>query len=528
MANNQNPNIGLNNVANNLNQLVQQLMANANQPQEVEQAFKANRVPDARKIPIIVSHLKGSAATWWINRRVQNPAVNRWDDPMAQPLSFKSNFLKQFRIVSLKEKWFSQLTQRKQGPTETVEQFYLIIEDLFRKVITGENYFPEMAKAHIFLNGLRPELNRAEQKEISKDKSFEMQRKGTYEFQSIPTERKKPKRTTTRKRNIEDELPAIASLVTPYSIVSNLQNKPVNITFGQLLKEILSMRQKLSKSLTKKRTVRRKTKRNVNVGTSQESTALYCIATVYEHKISLIIDSGLFESVVTIQLLKKLKVKPERSSIIKMISVHGESKRALDKISNLPFNVGGNEIPVDIVITDTNFYQALVGNNWLSKVNALIDYNGSQMSIFWNNKKIKIPDQSSNFEENYSMSSLNEKQLSDSIKNNSIFSFDETIIHIENQSSSSLKNQITSLNELIVNENQTEYTFNSLKNQLNQTYNENKEPSECYYNSVENYLTIYFDEIENNEANKTQIENLDKKNLKDSTQIIKFDKETSI
>ncbi|CAG8767090.1 13522_t:CDS:1, partial [Acaulospora morrowiae] len=184
MANNQNPNIGLNNVANNLNQLVQQLMANANQPpselhlvsypdfyggeqdpitwmEEVEQAFEANRVPDARKIPIIVPHLKGSAATWWINRRVQNPAVNRWDDPMAQPLSFKSNFLRQFRTVSLEGKWFSQLTQRKQGPTETVEQFYLIIEDLFRKVITGGNYFPEVAKAHIFLNGLRPELNRA-------------------------------------------------------------------------------------------------------------------------------------------------------------------------------------------------------------------------------------------------------------------------------------------------------------------------------------------------------------------------------
>ncbi|CAG8778354.1 14653_t:CDS:1, partial [Acaulospora morrowiae] len=37
---------------------------------KVEQAFETNRVPDARKIPIIVPYLKGSAAIWWINRRV--------------------------------------------------------------------------------------------------------------------------------------------------------------------------------------------------------------------------------------------------------------------------------------------------------------------------------------------------------------------------------------------------------------------------------------------------------------------------
>ncbi|CAG8751486.1 16471_t:CDS:2, partial [Acaulospora morrowiae] len=200
--------------------------------------------------------------------------------------------------------------------------------------------------------------------------------------------------------------------------------------------------------------------------------------------------------VVTMQLLEKLKVKPERSSIIKMISVHGESKRALGEISNFPFNVEGSEIPMNVVVTDANSYQVL--------------------------------DQLYDFEENQLTSSLNEELLSDSMENNSTFSLNETIIHIEDQSSSSLENQITSLNKLIVNEDQIEYTFNSLENQLDQTSNEDKEPPECHYNSVENYLTIYFDEMENNEADKTQIENLDKENLKDSIQIIKFDRKTSI
>ncbi|CAG8787525.1 13037_t:CDS:1, partial [Acaulospora morrowiae] len=155
--------------------------------------------------------------------------------------------------------------------------------------------------------------------------------------------------------------------------------------------EVPSMRQELSKSLTKKRTVRRKSKMNVNIGASQRSTALYCTATVYGHKIPLIIDSGSSGSVVTMQLLEKLKVKPERSSTINMINVHGESKRALGEISNFPFNVEGVEVPINVIVTNARSYQALVGNDWLSKVNAYIDYKGSEISILWNNKEIKIP-----------------------------------------------------------------------------------------------------------------------------------------
>ncbi|CAG8716103.1 7463_t:CDS:2, partial [Acaulospora morrowiae] len=621
---NNNPNDGLNRVANNLNQLVQQLRVNLAQPQneihlisypdfyggeqdpvtwmeEVEQVFEANRVPDARKIPIIVPYLKGSAATWW-------------DDQMAQLQNFKPVFLEQFRTVTLEGKWFSQLTQRK-------------------KVIAGGNQFPEAAKAYIFLNGLRPELSTAvspfmpntlfeaytrakafehahtqssygynmnmnpvssnaeqilqlteaiktmsEQLNQRKPRNyknnnnngnksqiicfnpnqqellqnmlalmnqinqnigsnntgnsnhtgnntssgnnnqnenetfvhipeqdvhiFTAERRGS---QSITVERKKSKRTTTRKRNVEDELPAIASLVTPYSIVSDLQNKPANITFGQLLKEVPTMRQELSKSLTKKRTIRRKSKMNVNIGAFQGSTALYCTATVYGTKIPLIIDSGSSGSVVTMQLLKKLKVTPERSSTIKMINVHGESKRALSEISNFPFNIGDVEIPVDVVVTDANSYQALVGNDWLSKglLNQLFAFNE------WDNS-----DQLLNSMENDSTSSLNEAtthvedQLFNSMENQIISSLDETVIHIEDQLTSSMDSQTTSSKELLIDEDQIEYSFDLLENQLDQTIDEDKEPPECLYNLVENYLSMYFDEIENYEVHNVQLENI--------------------
>ncbi|CAG8681029.1 4393_t:CDS:2, partial [Acaulospora morrowiae] len=180
-----------------------------------------------------------------------------------------------------------------------------------------------------------------------------------------------------------------------------------------------------------------------------------------------------------------LKVTPERSSTIKIINVHGESKRALGEISNFPFNVGGVEIPVDVVVTDVNSYQALNDN-----------------------------DQLPNFVENNSISSLNEvtthveDQLSNSMENQIISLLNKTVIHIENQLTSSMDSQTTSSKELLIDKDQIEYSFDLLENQLDQTIGENKEPPECLYNSVENYLSMYFDEIENYEAHNVQLENI--------------------
>lgn len=52
--------------------------------EEIAQAFNANRVPAGRELAIIIPHLKGSAASWWINRRNQIPVIDRWNDINAQ------------------------------------------------------------------------------------------------------------------------------------------------------------------------------------------------------------------------------------------------------------------------------------------------------------------------------------------------------------------------------------------------------------------------------------------------------------
>jgi len=127
--------------------------------EDVEKAFEANQVRDNRKIPVVIPHLKGTAATWWVAARAIRPAIDRWDDPNNGGQSFRPHFIIQFRTSALESKWFAQLTQRKQGPTEDVDSYHVTIEELLRRVESGGHRYPDTAKAQMFINGLRPELS---------------------------------------------------------------------------------------------------------------------------------------------------------------------------------------------------------------------------------------------------------------------------------------------------------------------------------------------------------------------------------
>ncbi|CAG8657684.1 17053_t:CDS:2 [Cetraspora pellucida] len=102
----------------------------------------------------------------------------------------------------------------------------------------------------------------------------------------------------------EDEMLQIASLVPLYSIITDLQNKPANITIGQLLCAVPSMRTELIKSLHKKKaSTKRKAKVNINICPQKKSIILYCDAQILGETIPLIVDSGSLDSVVSSYLL---------------------------------------------------------------------------------------------------------------------------------------------------------------------------------------------------------------------------------
>ena len=121
-------------------------------------------------------------------------------------------------------------------------------------------------------------------------------------------------------------------------------------------------------------------------------TALYCDAEVKGRLIPLILDSGASGSIVSCQLLNDLGIAIERPSTTVMINVHREQKRPLGEVLNFPITIQGVTISADIVVvTDAQSYSVIVGNDWLSKVKALIDYQNSVMMITWQGQDLEIP-----------------------------------------------------------------------------------------------------------------------------------------
>ncbi|CAB4492435.1 unnamed protein product [Rhizophagus irregularis] len=146
---------------------------------------------------------------------------------------------------------------------------------------------------------------------------------------------KKKKAPVVKKKKKMNLQPLISLHVPPYSMVDDIKNQQARITFGQLLEVAPKCRSELIRG------IRKPTVRKMNLGeqeTEDTATALYCDATVKGTEIPLIIDSG----------------------------------------------AAG-------IVTEAESYAAIVGNDWLSKVRANIDYESSTMNLTWNKRTIGVP-----------------------------------------------------------------------------------------------------------------------------------------
>jgi hypothetical protein len=59
-------------------------------------------------------------------------------------------------------------------------------------------------------------------------------------------------------------------------------------------------------------------------------------------------------------------------------------------VSDLPLKIKGCIIPMDAIVTEADSYAAIVGNDWLRKTKAVLDYHNNKMTIKWDKKTIEV------------------------------------------------------------------------------------------------------------------------------------------
>ncbi|KAG9300835.1 hypothetical protein G9A89_004465 [Geosiphon pyriformis] len=120
---------------------------------------------------------------------------------------------------------------------------------------------------------------------------------------------------------------------------------------------------------------------NAAVNEQKAITTMYTETTVEEKPICLILDSGSAGSIITYQLMQQLKQNVDRPAQTVIVTANGMKKTPVGEIDDFSFSIDGITIPVKVLVMDAPQYQALIGNDWLLKANANLNWETQELKI---------------------------------------------------------------------------------------------------------------------------------------------------
>ncbi|KAG9302595.1 hypothetical protein G9A89_007299 [Geosiphon pyriformis] len=176
----------------------------------------------------------------------------------------------------------------------------------------------------------------------------------------------------TQPNNLEtNQQPILTSNILPATIT---ENKSLDTIFPFKLKELLTMLLFSEAALEEKSIM-----------------AMYTDVKVDGHSIKLILDSELAGSIITKQLMDQLSRQVDCAASARIITADGATKTPIGEINNFSIEVNDIMVPIKVLIMEATQYQALVENDWLSKTNALLDWNMQELQISQNNHQLNNP-----------------------------------------------------------------------------------------------------------------------------------------
>ncbi|CAG8610333.1 14418_t:CDS:2, partial [Ambispora leptoticha] len=331
--------------------------------EDIKKAFEANQVQNNQKILIVIPQLKGMRTTWWVTARTIRPAIDCLRPKLSTTVaSFMPNTLsaayecaKAFEN-SFKPNTFFYNPYLMASPQEVLVKFTKTLNAVMKKlqeschyacnctnplpqnnlgaVVMGNNATPLRQNNDFF----EPSFDKSEPLFLPADKSERPTHFTRLKRRHIKDSNLQDLMEEERINDQEDVLDNEQEPKRKVASVSKLKKETKTVPVKKR-KVVPSLHSDLVKSLCKTKVLKKRICTFVNLQSTPKSTALYCDTMVQDKVITLIINSGSSGSVVSSHLL----------------------------------------IPVNVVVIDAPSYQAIIGNDWLSKVNANIDYNTSEM-----------------------------------------------------------------------------------------------------------------------------------------------------
>src|SRR6266487_1623163 len=169
--------------------------------------------------------------------------------------------------------------------------------------------------------------------------------------------------------------PAPIEDLTELDIVNYIRNLPSGLTIGQASAQYPKYRSAVRKS------VQRKREANYIGEDSQTTTAARCDIYINNEKLSAVVDSGAATSIMTKKLIDKLGYKINEPSKLTIVTANGSRIRSLGKINRIPLELEGEFIPTTFQVLDSVDDTLILGNDWLRKVQAVLNWKKGTLTI---------------------------------------------------------------------------------------------------------------------------------------------------
>jgi hypothetical protein len=172
-----------------------------------------------------------------------------------------------------------------------------------------------------------------------------------------------------------------------FNIVKHLKSQKLDITVQQLLKLCPKEKSKVVKALQRPRDIA------TNLSYNEpgiEIAPLKCYININGSKIKAIVDSGAAGTILSRHAMEQIGYQIEETTNRNIISANGNRNKTLGKIKDLPIQIEDNVIPIDVEVMETNAYNILIGNDWLSKADATYNWKNHQLTVNWRNKTTEV------------------------------------------------------------------------------------------------------------------------------------------
>src|SRR5215216_2921255 len=195
-------------------------------------------------------------------------------------------------------------------------------------------------------------------------------------------------RTPPRSPKLASQARFVPHYEQPYNIVQDLGRHDANVTFGQLLRNPQYL-QELKDQINK---VEKEIGINIaqtHVNDNNKYTAARCIMRYKLNPIEVILDSGAAACIISTKLANKLKIKPNKSSDILVVTADGQRKRSLGIITSVPLILQGNQFTIDLQVIESPQDTLLLEINWFKTFDARLYFDHDELRAKIQNQVVK-------------------------------------------------------------------------------------------------------------------------------------------